>query len=203
MRRLVPLFAVMIALTGCGTSRVIIATGTTIGLKATPGDGTSRPPQVTFGYKRAESAIVPTKGGVANDTTDAFSTLAAIHFETEFFGRTELDSFIGTGAAAIAIQQGAFAEQIGEAARADTFSINNRAQRASARRITETYRRINDADKREAIRQRAQQLNLVPAGTTDAAFAGGKLQDAAVGGLRPTTERLNDLETFTASVVTK
>jgi len=84
---------------GCGT-RVSIITGTTIGLKATPGDGSTRPPQVTLGYKRAEAAIVPTKGEKATAATDAYSTLAAFHLQTEWFGDTEITSFIGTGTAA-------------------------------------------------------------------------------------------------------
>lgn len=85
--------------TGCGT-RVGIITGTTIGLKATPGDGSTRPPQVTLAYKRAEAAIVPTAGTKATATTDAYSTLAAFHLRTEWFGDTEITSFIGTGGAA-------------------------------------------------------------------------------------------------------
>ena len=79
-------FVVLFALvaTACGP-RVIISTGTTIGLKATPGDGYTRPPQVTLAYKRAETAFVPTKGDIATASDDAFSTLAALHFSTEWF----------------------------------------------------------------------------------------------------------------------
>jgi hypothetical protein len=91
------------ALSGCGP-RVIISTGTTIGLKATPGDGSTRPPQVTFGYKRAETALVPTAGSKATKVEDAFSTLAALYFETRWFGKTELRSFVGTGIAAQEVQ---------------------------------------------------------------------------------------------------
>jgi hypothetical protein len=200
---LVLLLALVLA--GCGTSRVIIATGTTIGLKATPGDGSTRPPQVTFGYKRAEAGIVPTRGeAVKSGEADAFSTLAAFHFETQFFGRTELDSFIGTGAAAVNIQaQSEFQDQIRQAARAASFRSNNRAQLEAVERITETYGRIADARKRDEIRARAQALGLVPTGTTDAAFRDGKLQDVAVGGLRPITDKLTELENFMASVVLK
>jgi len=54
---------------GCGP-RVLIATGTTLGLKATPGDGQSRPPQVTLGYKRAEAALIPTSGGNAHESAN-------------------------------------------------------------------------------------------------------------------------------------
>lgn len=92
----------------CGT-RVITTTGTTLGLKASPGDGQARPPQVTFGYKRAEASIVPTKGSgatreskdgksVAKD--DAYSTLSTFYFSTEWFGDTHIAAFVGTGFAA-------------------------------------------------------------------------------------------------------
>lgn len=204
MTRLMAL-AVVVFLAGCGTSRVIVVTGTTIGLKATPGDGTSRPPQVTFGYRRAEASIVPTKGAAVNSlTADAFSTLAAFHFETRFFGKTELDSFISTGGAALAIQQQPeFQEEIAQAAQATSFRMNNRAQLAAVQRITHTYRLIADAGKRDAIRQEAERLGLVPAGTSDEAFARGKLQDSALGGLRPITTKLADLESFTSTVVTR
>lgn len=92
-----------LTLMGCGP-RVTITTGTTIGLKATPGDGATRPPQVTFGYKRAETSLVPTAGRKATSNTDAFSTLASIYFRTTWFGKTELRSFISTGNAARDIQ---------------------------------------------------------------------------------------------------
>ena len=106
---------------GCGP-RVLIATGTTLGLKATPGDGQSRPPQVTLGYKRAEAALIPTSGGKATrtspptaDNTDAFSTLAAFDFESVWFGKTELSSFIATGFAAKYIQGEAFQQKFAAA----------------------------------------------------------------------------------------
>jgi hypothetical protein len=99
------------ALSAAGCSRVVIATGTTLGMKATPGDGSSRPPQVTLGYKRAELALVPTKGGEATDddaaperNNEAYSTLASFFFQTAWFGKTELESFIATGHAARKIQ---------------------------------------------------------------------------------------------------
>jgi hypothetical protein len=89
-----------LALAACGTPRVHVTTGTTIGLKATPGDGQTRPPSVVIGYKRAEVALVPTTGEGASVETDAASTLASLHFSTRWFGHTELDSFIATGRAA-------------------------------------------------------------------------------------------------------
>lgn len=93
------LLMTFLSLAGCAP-RVNLSTGTTIGLKATPGDGTTRPPQVTLGYKRAELSIVPTEGKGATADTDAASTLATIHFSTRWFGHTELDSFIATGSGA-------------------------------------------------------------------------------------------------------
>lgn len=95
---------------GCGTPRLLIATGTTIGLKATPGDGQARPPQVTFAYKRAELAVVPSPRGSAERAADgslvseAYSTLAAFSFVTDWFDETCLDSLVATGHAARLLQ---------------------------------------------------------------------------------------------------
>lgn len=97
--RLVFVCLLVVATGGCGP-RVLVVTGTTIGLKATPGDAQTRPPQVTLAYKRAETALVPTAGSKATGKTDAYSTLASFFFETEWFGATELRSFIATGNAA-------------------------------------------------------------------------------------------------------
>jgi hypothetical protein len=57
-----------------------------------------------LGYKRAESALLSTAGNKATDSSDAFSTLAAFHFKTYWFGKTELHSFIETGIAANEVQ---------------------------------------------------------------------------------------------------
>lgn len=91
---------------GCA-NKVLIATGTTIGLSASPGDGQTRPPKVTLAYKRAETALIPTGSQRAvRDTqnpskdSDAFSTLAVFFFSTEWFGTTAIESFISTGHAA-------------------------------------------------------------------------------------------------------
>lgn len=62
-----------------------------------------------------------------------------------------------------------------------SFRANNRAQLDAVQRITRTYRLIADAGKRDAIRKEAERLGLVPPGTSDDAFARGKLQDSAVG----------------------
>jgi hypothetical protein len=105
--RFVHAIAVAVAMamaTGCGP-RVIITTGTTLGLKANPGDAEAgRPPQVTLGYKRAEAAIIPTKGNHATaDGDEAYSTYASFGFQTRWFGTTELTSFISSGFAARAL----------------------------------------------------------------------------------------------------
>jgi hypothetical protein len=93
--------ALLVGATAACGPRVIIATGTTIGLKATPGDPQGgRSPQVTFGYKRAEAALVATRGDGATEKKDAYSTLASFGFSTAWFGDTELASFIATGFAA-------------------------------------------------------------------------------------------------------
>ncbi len=111
-RSLVVALAAIVVLCAGACSRVTIVTGTTLGLKATPGDGNARPPQVTLGYKRAETALVPTSGKKAsrdpggNDVADvdAFSTLSTFSLNTRWFGTTEVASFIATGHAARDIQ---------------------------------------------------------------------------------------------------
>lgn len=127
--------AVLLALStavtpGCAGKRMRIVTGTTIGLSATPGNpDAGESPQVTLAYKRAELALVPTEGeGSRRDGSDpsrnrdAFSSLAAFHFATEFFGATEVASFLATGQAArsvLAENQGtpsAFTEKFAPAA---------------------------------------------------------------------------------------
>lgn len=121
--------AVLLACAGsallCGCSNMVISTGTTIGLKATPGDGSTQTPQVTFGYKRMELAYVPVdaasaskappprKGAKPEDPSpagqnkspapgdvDAFSALAVIDVQTKWFGRTVIKQFISSGIAA-------------------------------------------------------------------------------------------------------
>lgn len=101
--RLITGTAAIIALfvvSGCGP-RMYVVTGTTIGLHATPGDGQTRPPQVTLAYKRAETAIIPTgKATAKRDLSDAYSAFAAFSFFSKWWGDTRLDSFIATGVAA-------------------------------------------------------------------------------------------------------
>ncbi len=142
---------------------------------------------------------------MAKDKEDAYSTLAAFHFETVFFGKTELDSFISTGRAALDIQQpgSQFNEQIRAAVAAfQDFRYNNGVQLASAQRITNTYKGLQDARKRQLILDKAIEMKLVPAATTDREFANGKVQDAAVGGLQPTTQKFQELEQFAADLLT-
>ncbi len=90
---------------GC-VRRMTVATGTTIGLHATPGDGQNQSPQITLAYKRAEIALVPTAGQAATKTpaSDAFSALAVIDFQTRWFRDTKIDQFIATGFASRDIQ---------------------------------------------------------------------------------------------------
>ena len=108
---ILPIFALAL---GCGTPRILVATGTTIGLKASPGDGQARPPQVTVAYKRAEVAVIPTpanpedrvatrENGVSKG--EAFSILSFFSLNTIWFGRTNLRSFIATGHAAREVQK--------------------------------------------------------------------------------------------------
>ena len=52
--------ATLLLMAGCGgQDRVIVTTGTQVGLEATPGDATTQAPSVSFGYKRVELALVP------------------------------------------------------------------------------------------------------------------------------------------------
>jgi hypothetical protein len=93
----------LLAAAGCGP-RVLVVTGTTLGLKATPGDPQAgQSPQVTLGYKRAETSLVPTGAVPATVKEDAYSTLAVFSFDTTWFGKTNLSSFISTGFAAQAL----------------------------------------------------------------------------------------------------
>lgn len=143
------LCAIAAAIGGC--SRVVIATGTTLGLKATPGDGTSRPPQVTLGYKRGELALVPTKSERAvNDDedpakdSDAFSTLASFFFQTSWFGRTEVESFIATGHAARRIQgeSSRFNEAFAEATLSGTLAPEIETRQ---RQLFERWQTLNES----------------------------------------------------------
>jgi hypothetical protein len=105
---------------GCAP-RVIIATGTTLGIKATPGDGQMRPPQLVIGYKRAEAALIPVEGGGAQMNgsevkSDAASTVASFYLKSQWMAGTEIRSFIGSGFAARHILSESFAKEFARAA---------------------------------------------------------------------------------------
>ena len=101
--RLLLLLLVVSTITGC-RARMHIATGTTVGLVANPGDGNTRPPRVTLAYRRGETAYVPTdkKNAHKEDgkNSDCYSALAFVDFRTRWFGETSIAQFIGTGHAA-------------------------------------------------------------------------------------------------------
>jgi len=110
MKTMIVVMAMTMVVAACGP-RVIIATGTTIGLKANPGDPQGgQSPQVTLGYKRAEAALVATKGDGATSQgaagkpgADAYATFASLGFKTQWFGDTEISTFLATGFAARAL----------------------------------------------------------------------------------------------------
>jgi hypothetical protein len=110
----------LLALGGCSSSpHVIIATGTTVGIKATPGDGQTQPPQLVLGYKRAETAIIPVDGTGAERATsgvvqkDAASTLASFYMKNQWTSDTQIRSFIGTGFAARSlVEKRAFQDEL-------------------------------------------------------------------------------------------
>jgi len=100
---------------GC-QDKVFVSTGTLVGLEATPGDGNTQSPQVSFGYKRSEVALVPVKEseGPGYDResrapvkkgTDAYSVLATFNMAHNWFNATRIEQFIATGHAARDIQK--------------------------------------------------------------------------------------------------
>ncbi len=107
-----------IATTACDHPRVFVATGTIVGLEATPGDpNEGQTPAVTFGYRRAEVALVPIskdsdKVGQQNtdanprSTKDAVSALATFNLAHNWFGPARIEQYIATGFAARDILKG-------------------------------------------------------------------------------------------------
>jgi hypothetical protein len=99
----------LLAAGGCAP-RVVVATGTTLGIKATPGDGQTRPPQLVVGYKRAEATLIPVEGDGAKKKKgsekpsdiekDAPSVVSSFYLKSRWTSDTEVRSFIGTGFAA-------------------------------------------------------------------------------------------------------
>lgn len=104
--------------TACVHSRLVVVTGTLVGLEATPGnpqDGQS--PAVTFGYRRAEAALIPVEKedgnkekpdnqsnvgqhGTKNPDKDAASILATFNLAHNWFGPAKIEQYIATGLAA-------------------------------------------------------------------------------------------------------
>jgi hypothetical protein len=123
-RSLVAVLALpVLAFAGCASNpHVIIATGTTLGIKATPGDGQTRPPQLVVGYKRAEVAVIPVDAtGAQRDDArvvqkEAASTVASFYMKNTWTSETVIRSFIGTGfAARSVVEKPAFQEEMSRA----------------------------------------------------------------------------------------
>ena len=100
-----------IILCGCSSSpRMTVVTGTIIGLHASPGDGSSRPPEITFAYKRSELALIPTAGAVAVDhgttttaNTDTSSSFSLLDTDIHWFGTSLIQQIFATGHASRAL----------------------------------------------------------------------------------------------------
>ena len=86
---------------GCSHPRVFVATGTLVGIEATPGDPQEgQVPGVTFGYRRGEVAIVPVekdKDKVGKTTADAASTLTTFNLAYNWFGPGRIEQYLATG----------------------------------------------------------------------------------------------------------
>ena len=111
---------VTLLLAGCSAGpRMTVVTGTVIGLHASPGDGSTKPPAVTFAYKRSEVALIPTaaKPAVSGDTTstnrtDTYSAFSVFDADIHWFGGSLIQQFIATGhAARIAVTNNQFSSQ--------------------------------------------------------------------------------------------
>jgi len=111
---------------------VYFSTGTTVGLEATP-PANETPPSITFGYKRAEIAMVPvTKldekpAGPPSDrgcsesppsaysgssiARDAYSVLAVFHLAVNWFGPAKIEQHFATGCAATHLIRGLTEEE--------------------------------------------------------------------------------------------
>lgn len=106
-----------LAASACAHPRVFVGTGTLVGIEATPGDpNEGQTPAVTFGYRRAEVALIPVededtktennphRGGTT--TKDAASTLATFNLAHNWFGPARIEQYVATGIAAKEIIQG-------------------------------------------------------------------------------------------------
>lgn len=98
--------------TACIGPRLLVATGTLVGLEAAPGNpDDGQTPAVTFGYRRAEVALVPVEKQdnnkvVPQDTSveqkqkkDAASILATFNLAHNWFGPAKIEQYIATGLA--------------------------------------------------------------------------------------------------------
>lgn len=97
-----------LATAACGHPRVFVGTGTLVGLEATPGNpDEGQTPAVTFGYRRAEIALVPVEkddqnkvgqqGADSKPTKDAASTLATFNLAHNWFGPARIEQYVATG----------------------------------------------------------------------------------------------------------
>lgn len=107
---MISLIVTLIA-SGCSHPRIFVATGTLVGLEATPGEpNEGQVPAVTFGYRRSEVAIVPVEKDQAatNDTDkkDAASTLTTFNLALNWFGPVRIEQYIATGHASRDIIKG-------------------------------------------------------------------------------------------------
>lgn len=106
---------------GCAKPKIFISTGTIVGLEASPGSISTTPqaPSLTFGYKRAELALIPIdaerQGSLSPVTSpsttdsestfsdgreDAYSVLAVFKMAVNWFGPAKIEQFVATGMAA-------------------------------------------------------------------------------------------------------
>lgn len=93
----------ILPLSACTQPKVFVGTGTLVGLEATPGNpNEGQTPAVTFGYRRAEIAVVPVakenQGG--KQDSDAASTLATFNLAHNWFGPARIEQYVATGHAA-------------------------------------------------------------------------------------------------------
>ena len=105
--------SLMLLSSACSQPKVFVATGTLVGLEATPGNPEEgQTPAVTFGYRRAEVALIPTekqgdktkdntgssgqhRGGTS--TSDAASVLATFNLAYNWFGPARIEQYVATG----------------------------------------------------------------------------------------------------------
>jgi len=121
-----------IFMTACCNPAIYFSTGTTVGLETTPPINET-PPSITFGYKRAEVAMVPVtkldekpasppsdRGcselppsaySSSSIAKDAYSVLAAFHLAVNWFGPAKIEQHFATGCAATHLIRGLTEEE--------------------------------------------------------------------------------------------